>query len=79
MLIRKQISGLFLLFSSKRVYCQCGARHNADLNLSGTESDCAGRLWSYENLFNKSTHHLPSMMQPYQILSCCHKQYQAIH
>ncbi len=44
MLIRKQISGLFLLFSSKRVCCHCGARHNADLNLSGTESECIIRL-----------------------------------
>ena len=46
MLISKQISGLFLLFSSKRVCCHCGARHNADLNLSGTESECVIRLWA---------------------------------
>ena len=46
MLIGKQISGLFLLFSSKRVCCHCGARHNADLNLSGTKSECVIRLWA---------------------------------
>ena len=46
MLIGKQISGLLLLFSSKRVCCHCGARHNADLNLSGTESECVIRLRS---------------------------------
>ena len=28
MLVGKQISGLFLLFSSKKVYCHCGAHHN---------------------------------------------------
>ena len=36
MLIGKQISGLLLLFSSKRVCCHCGARHNDDMDLYGT-------------------------------------------
>ena len=44
MLISKQNSGLCQLFSSKRVCSHCGARHNADLNLSGTESECVIRL-----------------------------------
>ena len=44
MLIGKQISGLWLLFSSKRVCFYCGVRYNADLNLSGTESECVIRL-----------------------------------
>jgi hypothetical protein len=48
MLIGKQISGLFLLFSSKRVCCHCGAHHNTDLNLSGTESECVIRLWAID-------------------------------
>ena len=32
----------------------CGARHNADLNLSGTEIRCASRLWvnSIHKLFS---------------------------
>ena len=37
----EQISGLCLLFSSYFV-----ARHNADLNLSVTESECIIRLWA---------------------------------
>ena len=46
MLICKQISGLLLLFSSKRVFCHCGAHHNAEMNLSGTENKYAIRLWA---------------------------------
>lgn len=46
MLIGKQISGLLLLFGFKRVCCHFGARHNDDLNLIGTESECANRLRS---------------------------------
>ena len=42
----EQISGLCVLFSSNRVCCHCGERHNADLNLSGTESECVIRLWA---------------------------------
>ena len=48
MLIGKQISGIFLLFSSQRVCCHCGAHHNADLNLSGTESERIIRLRANE-------------------------------
>ena len=44
MLIGKQISGLLLLFSSKRVCCHCGARHNDDMDLYGTVCRCANRL-----------------------------------
>ena len=40
MLIGKQISGLLLLFSSKRVCCHCGARHNAEMDLCGTVYKC---------------------------------------
>ena len=40
MLIGKQISGLLLLFSSKKVYCHCGARHNAEMGLCGTVYKC---------------------------------------
>ena len=40
MLIGKQISGLFLLFSSNRVCCHCGARHNAEMGLCGTVYKC---------------------------------------
>ena len=57
MLIRMHISGLFLLFSSKRVCCHCGARHNADLNLSGTESECIIRLWTKEAIPRKTIRH----------------------
>ena len=48
MLIGKQISGLFLLFSSKRVCCHCGARHNDDMDLYGTDFVCANRLRANE-------------------------------
>ena len=48
MLIGKQISGLFLLFSSKRVYCHCGARHNDVMGLCGTDFVCANRLRANE-------------------------------
>ena len=48
MLIRKQISGLLLLFSSKRVSCHYGARHNSDLNLSRTENKYANSLRANE-------------------------------
>ena len=44
MLIGKQISRLLLLFSSKRVCCHCGARHNAEMDLYGTDYMCANRL-----------------------------------
>lgn len=44
MLVGKQISGLFLLFSSNRVCCHCGARHNAETDLFGTDFMCANRL-----------------------------------
>ena len=45
----EQISGLCLLFSSKRVCCHCGARHNQNINLCGTESECASRLWLFSH------------------------------
>ena len=48
MLIGKQISGLFLLFSSKKVCCHCGARHNAEMDLCGTDYGCANRLRANE-------------------------------
>ena len=48
MLVGKQISGLFLLFSSKRVCCHCGARHNAEMDLYGTVYRCANRLRTNE-------------------------------
>ena len=48
MLIRKQISGLFLLFSSKRVCCYCGARHNHNINLCEIELECSNRLRANE-------------------------------
>ena len=44
MLVGKQISGLFLLFSSNMVCCHCGARHNAETDLFGTDFVCANRL-----------------------------------
>ena len=44
MLIGKQISGLLLLFSSKRVCCHSGAHHNAEMDLYGTDFVCANRL-----------------------------------
>ena len=44
MLIGKQISGLFLLFSSKRVCCHCGARHNDEMDLCGTVCRCSNIL-----------------------------------
>ena len=44
MLVGKQISGLFLLFSSKRVCCHCGARHNAEMGLYGTDYRCIEKL-----------------------------------
>ena len=47
----EQVSGLSELFSSKRVCCHCGARHNIDLNLSGTESECVIRLWAIGKRF----------------------------
>ena len=50
MLIGKQISGLLLLFSSNRVCCHCGARHNDDMDLCGTEIRCAIRLHSIANV-----------------------------
>ena len=48
MLIGKQISGLCELFSSKRVCCHCGARHNSDLNLSRTENKYANSIRANE-------------------------------
>ena len=44
MLVSKQISGLCLLFSSKRVCCYCGARHKDDMDLYGTDFLCANTL-----------------------------------
>ena len=35
------ISGLFLLFSSNRVCCHCGARQNTETGLFGTVYSCA--------------------------------------
>lgn len=37
----EQISDLCELFSSKRVCCHCGARHNDDMDLCGTDYRCA--------------------------------------
>ena len=50
MLIGKQIAGLCLLFSSKRVCCHCGARHNHNINLCETELECANRLQLFDLL-----------------------------
>ena len=43
MLISKQISGLLLLFSFKRVCCRCGVHHNAEMDLYRTDYMCANR------------------------------------
>ena len=57
MLIGKQISGLCLLFSSKRVCCHYGVRHNDEMDLYGTVCRCSnrlraiGRLLSFEHCF----------------------------
>ena len=48
MLIGKQISGLLLLFSSKRVCCHCGVRHNAEMDLCGMVYRCSNRLRANE-------------------------------
>ena len=48
MLIGKQISGLLLLFSSKRVCCHCGAHQNNILDLCGTDFVCANSLRANE-------------------------------
>lgn len=40
----EQISVLCELFSSKRVCCHCGVRHNADMDLCGTVCRCSNRL-----------------------------------
>ena len=48
MLIGKQISGLLLLFSPKRVCSHCGARHNAETDLYGTVCKCSNRLLANE-------------------------------
>ena len=48
MLIGKQISGLLLLFSSKRVCCHCGARHNDEMDLCGTVCRCSNSLRANE-------------------------------
>ena len=45
----KQISGLCLLFSSNRVCCYCDARHNAEMDLCGTDYRCANRLRLFDN------------------------------
>ena len=42
--LNKQISGLHLIFRSNRVWCYCGARHNAEMDLCGTDYRCASRL-----------------------------------
>lgn len=39
-----------LLFSSIRVSTDFGVRHNHNINLCGTESECASRLWFYGTL-----------------------------
>ena len=48
MLVSKQISGLSLLFSSKKVCCHCGVRHNDEMDLYGTDYRCAIRLRANE-------------------------------
>ena len=45
----KLISGLCVLFSSNKVRCYCGARHNFDMDLCGTDYRCAIRLHSIAN------------------------------
>lgn len=45
----KLISGLCLLFSSKRVRRHCGVRHNADLNLNICEAMHIADERMYEN------------------------------
>lgn len=40
MLISKQISGLFLLFSSNIIRCYCGMLHNHKIDLCETHYDC---------------------------------------
>ena len=44
MLISKQISGLFLLFSSKRICCYSDARQNTEMDLCGMVYRCSNRL-----------------------------------
>lgn len=65
----EQISSLCLLFSSNRVCCHCGARHNADLNLSGTESECVIRLWAigvdFDSMINDNLQHQLKLMYDY--------------
>lgn len=62
MLIGKQISGLFLSFSSNRVCDCCGMRHNAETDLYGTDFRCAIRLQLSENYYQRHN------MQCYSIL-----------
>ena len=50
----KQISGLCLLFSSKRVCCHCGARRNTEMDLCGTDDRCAIGLSSCILKYRKS-------------------------
>ena len=51
MLIGKQISGLFLLFSSKRVCCHCDARQNTEMVLCGTDYRCAIGLRANDTVY----------------------------
>ena len=48
MLISKQISGLYLLFSFNRVCFHCGVRHNAEMDLCGMAYRCSNRLRANE-------------------------------
>ena len=65
----EQISGLCELFSSKKVCCHCGARHNTDLNLSGTESECVIRLWAigadFNSMINDNLQHQLKLLYDY--------------
>ena len=56
----EQISGLCPLFSSKG-YAAIVARHNADFNLSGTESECGIRLWAIGKALRIPTYHLSAI------------------
>ena len=45
-----QISELVSYSVPIRVSADFGARHNHNINLCGTESECANRLWVIERL-----------------------------
>ena len=51
MLIGKQVSGLFLLFSSKKVCCHCGARQNTEMDLCGMVYRCSNRLRANDTVY----------------------------